>query len=73
MPTVSTVWLSSARLHWASLSEVWRRAVGRHGWVQAADVDAMLASASGLVTQSLTAQSADLSPAQAPATDPLGA
>jgi len=52
VPHVSTVWLCAARLHWATVSEIWQRATQRHGPVQPSDVKAMLVSAdSGLVTR----------------------
>ena len=44
MPHVSTVWLCAARLHWATVSEVWQRATARHGPVQPSHVDTMLVS-----------------------------
>ena len=50
VPHVSTVWLCAARLHWATVSEVWDRATRRHGPVQPSDVEAMLVrSDSGLI------------------------
>ena len=45
MPHVSTVWLCAARLHWATVSEIWQRATQRHGPVKPSDVETMLVSA----------------------------
>jgi len=45
VPHVSTVWLCAARLHWATVSEIWQRATRQHGPVKPADVETMLVSA----------------------------
>ena len=45
MPIVSTVWLCGSRLHWAMVSELWRRAIGQHGRVQSSHLETILVSA----------------------------
>ena len=42
MPRESAVWLCAPRLHWATVSELWQRAISRNGLLQPSHADAML-------------------------------